>query len=142
MAPKKIASYPSSSRSAGEKKKSKVTTEDPPTLDSSFLIQPDLAGKLHLLSTVPIILGRFTVFQDFNLFPLEEILGPLAPSLSSTNVLFYYPELMWYFYTNLTIDHDNETISSMVKGVHFTFDESDLGSILNLPSIGIRLSDL
>ena len=49
---------------------------------------------------------------------------------------------MWYFYTNLTVDHANETISSMVKGVSFTFDEITLSVILNLPSKGIRISDL
>ena len=141
MAPKKTASRPSSFRSAAEKKKRKVT-EEPPTLDSSFLLQPSLAGKLHLFSTFPIIPGRFVAFQDYTDFPLEEILGPLAPSLSSKIFLFYYPELLWYFYTNLTVDHENDTISSMVKGVRFTFDESLLGAILNLPSEGVRLSDL
>ena len=142
MAPKNTTLRHSSSQSAAEKKKQKVVSEEPPTLDLSFLINPNLVPKLHLFSTFPIILGRFVFYGDFNLFPLEHILGPLGPSLSSTNNHVYYPELMWYFYTNLYVDHENDTISSMVKGVRFTFDESTLGVVLNLPSEGVRILDL
>ena len=120
----------------------KVVSEETPILDSSFLLNPNLTPKLHLFSTFPIISSRFVVYGDFNLFLLEHILGPLGPPLSSTNNLVYYPELMWYFYTNLSVENENETISSMVKGVSFTFDESSLGVILNLPSEEVKISDL
>jgi hypothetical protein len=142
MAPKKTASRPSSSRSGAEKKKKKVAEEEAPTFDSSFLIDPNLAGKLHRLSTYPIIPGRFVVFEDYAELHIEEVLGPLAPALSSTNPISYYPELIWYFYTNLTVDHANDTISSLVKGVKITLDENTLGAILGLPSEGVTLNDL
>ena len=121
---------------------SKSFSDDINMIESTELRYPDLSHNYNYVSSLPIQTGRLVYFHDFTSFDLETSLQDFVPILGSSNTASYYPHLIKIFYTNLSVNHDQTTITTMVHGKIISFDIHSLGCILNLPSYGIELPNI
>ena len=103
---------------------------------------PDLFHHYNSLCSRPIHEGKLVHYEDFASFDLERSLPELKPLLGSSSQAAYYPELVRLFYTNLSTNHGQTTITTKVRGRMIFFNASSLGNILNLPSTGTDLTNI
>ena len=111
-------------------------------LEASELRFPDLIHTYHSINSMTIQPGKLVHLEAFPSFDLQTSLSEFIHVLASPKLMTIYPHLIKVFYTNLSVDHDHSTITSMVHGKVFSFDMSKLGQILNISSYGIELPNI
>ena len=111
-------------------------------LQASKLRFSDLIHTYHSKKSLTILPGSLVHLEAFPAFDLQTSLSELIHVLASPKQMPIYPHLIKLFYTNLSIDHDHSSITSMVHGKIFSFDISQLGNILNISSYGIELPSI
>ena len=87
---------------------------------------------------MPIQTDKLVHLEAFPSFDLQTSLSEFIRVLASPQSMTIYPHLIKVFYTNLSVDHDHSTITSMVHGKVISFNIFQLGCILNISSYGIE----
>ena len=95
-------------------------------IEAADLRYPDLIHHFHSINSLPIQTGKLVHFEAFTSFDLETSLQDFVYILGSSNSMSIYPQLIKIFYTNLSVNHDQSTITSMVHGKIISFRHSSV----------------
>jgi hypothetical protein len=132
---------------ASRAKKTKLNPSSSTEDLTIYLRDPSLIIKFHKYCALDILPGRFVKFDDLAEFQIHKYFDNtgLLDLCDIDNLSFHYPNLIYLFYTNLSLESSTtniDFISSLVKGIEIKLTPKDIGDILHIPSDGASLTEV
>jgi len=128
-------------------KKAKMTASSSTEDFTIYLRDPSLLENFHKFYVLNIAPGRFVKFSDLADYNLARIFSDtgLLDLYDCDNLTYYYPNLIYLFFTNLICDTSmakKPVLVSLVTGIEIKLTPQIIGKILNVPYKGEFLDEI